>query len=185
MNHLLSINELRTSTYLSAADKLKPKHPKRASRLVKHASKFGTHKLLDDPSNYFTDSYPFKISHEFQVTNSDIDGEFFIISYGFSNDCLKIFMASEDNKKISIDLQFGSDRNEPLTKDSDFGEFIDLWISEYDDGGELEYDGFGNNSEDYFTFNNRKDANYFKKFIVEYFPDKGLEKIKINDLYQS
>lgn len=78
MKHLITLNELLKSTYLSAADKLYVDHEGRSKNLIAHASKSGTDLKQDR-------IYP----HKF-IFDGGLENEyFFITEYSYSEETLR------------------------------------------------------------------------------------------------
>lgn len=171
----LKLFELKTSTYLSAADKLKDQHPKRAREIKKWASQRSTIK---------TDRI---FPHKFKIDLDPVE-EFEIIECKTHHKYIEIYLASHLTN-IVIEFHY----QPPPPEDAD-----DFLIRVYEHTGlmtlweNIEIDNRDKDKllKQNYLFNNREDAFKLKKFLLEEYSNNSvmldlIKKININRFYES
>ena len=179
MKHLQKIDELFKSTYKSAADRLKRKHPVRAKNIMDWAAEKGESELK---KSHIERQWP----HKFEFNNdslADLKNEYFLGSFSIIG-CRRpsyrqgyegagVEMLSDWGQKIEITVSWNID------DDRDWFSmkiYFNYWNNKYQ------------NERD-FEFTNRRDAIQFKKYLIEMYDDgelniqKDPRDISINSLY--
>jgi hypothetical protein len=160
MKYLKHINELYKKTYSSAADKLKEKHPSRSAQLDKWAEEKGNPEMID--KDFY---HPFTFISNPTISDMKDDkmwrGKFYIKgsedkpsgwAQGYRG--FNVFMTSEYGMELNLQCAYSIyDQNYFAMK--------------------LSWDKYNRPN---FTFDNRKDALEFRKYLVEDLSkDLGLE----------
>jgi len=181
MKHLKKIDELFKSTYKSAADKLKRKHPMRSKIIMNWAEEKGDSELK---KFHIDRQWP----HKFEFDNEslvDIKDDYFLGSFSiieFSKPSLRqgyegvfVEMINDWGQRLMIRVSWSY-----LEYENWFNMKINF---DYSNG---KYQG-----ERDFEFNNRKDAIQFKKYLIEIYENdeihlnKSPRDISINSLYRT
>jgi len=182
MKYLRLFEELNIPTYLSAADKLRDGHPKRAEALRKWAELQSGIKV----DRIF--AHKFKIDldpvEEFEITDSKLN------MGSFNRRIIEVYLSSHIT---NIVIEF---RWEPLPENAN-----DFVIRVYEEEGIMSlWKNFDKdrrtdtlisiNGSRKFLFGNRRDAVQLKRFLIEEYSNnkeilEGIKNININDLYES
>ena len=189
MKHILSINELYKSTYISAANKISRSQDSRRSRLKRHADLKGINEPIDREFHYrFT----------FDKVKFPPDLYYMVNPKGFNQEELKKMGPFAPNPPYFFITDFKYDREQEfgghfdprgwsvvlkVNFKSNYGDVIETSCRL-----ELDKDGktchprlfvkYGDNDSRGFYFSNRKDANMFKKFLIkEVLPELESQKI--------
>ncbi len=174
----LRLFELHTSTYLSAADKLKDRHPKRAREIKKWANQISDMKIdRIFPHKFRIDLDPIE---EFEITDCKIHNH-------YREQYIEVYLSSHLTN-IVIEVHY-----QPLPEDAhDFERrtyeeigLMTLWKNIDVDNRDRDRLLTQN-----FVFDNRQDAFKLKKFLLEEYSNNSvmLELVKnlnINRFYES
>lgn len=173
MKHLKKISELYKSTYRSAADQLKSKHPKRSEKIMAWAEEKGKSELSkEDVERIYP--HPFVFSGNKDATGrweEKLMGKFYIINIKVNS--------SYRTGYFGIDVHLMND----------WGQRIIIYVT-WGEGGHttLKLGEPGSSSYDFhFLFDKRQDARHLIRFINEWYEDEepGIKKpeLRINKLY--
>jgi hypothetical protein len=183
MKHILSINELYKSTYISAADKISRGQDSRKYRLKRHADLKGINEPIDREFHYRFTFDKVKLPPELY---------YMVNPKGFDQEELKKMGPFAPNPPYFFITDFKYDRDQEfggwsvvlkVKFKSNYGDVLKTDCCLY-----LDKDGktchpklfvtYGDNGLRRFYFNNRKDANMFKKFLIkEVLPELESQKI--------
>jgi len=193
MRHIKLFEELRSETYISAADKLMRRGHLDRAKVLYDKSDQVINKSIDriDPNRY---------EIEFKVNDyNTIQGIFQIVDViKIKGNTYPIISAVDyevifqcGNKKVSIicgneegDDTYHHDWDEEgnitNTYETPKDEILTLWIRSITNI--TDEDDYERSTYQQFKFKNRKDARNFKKFLVEEFPGK-CDNLSINSMY--
>jgi hypothetical protein len=180
MKHLKRISELYKSTYRSAADQLKSKHPKRAEKIMSWAEEKGKSELSkEDVERIYPHPFVFsgnkdaKSRHAFGEGRWEekLMGKFYIIDieiggpYRAGYFGVKVYLMNDWGQRISLEVSWGE------------GDHVGLKLGE---PGFSSYDF-------HFLFDRRQDARHLVRFINEWYEDEKPRikkpELRINKLY--
>jgi len=178
----LQLFELNTSTYLSAADKLKDQHPKRAELIRKWAQ----HRSEIRADRIFIHKFKIDLDpvEEFEITDCRIGTGL------WNRRSIEICLSSHITNVI-LDIRW-----EPIPDNADdFMGRRDIWV-QTEVGVMSLWKCIDNNRGNdtiishNFLFNNRQDAIQLKKFLMEEYSNNNemlnvIKKLRINQLYES
>lgn len=173
MKHLKKISELYKSTYRSAADQLKSKHPKRSEKIMAWAEEKGKSELSkEDVERIYP--HPFVFSGNKDATGrweEKLMGKFYIIDIEVNNGYITGYFG------VNVHLM------------NDWGQRIIIYVTWGEgDHTTLKLGEPGSPSYDFhFLFDKRQDARHLVKFINEWYEDEEPRikkpELKINKLY--
>lgn len=183
------INELKKSTYISAAKKLRDmggvNKTKRAEELEKYAINNGEEYDIHNFSQH-----EFKIGKSVYLIGCDTNnGDFIKSRRDGSRLYLTVFLfdTSGDKKSITIEFTYYGENGWATKHENGYEKVsclydgrIEMWLNYYRDGKYID-------NESGFLFSNRKDAVEFKKFVLDNFSEYSEEmdafsKVTINQM---
>ena len=175
MDHIKTFNELLKSTYLSASNKLRSNHSKRASDLIDHALKHG--KDVTSHDRIYPHRFLYDRTHE---------GEYFFIT-GYSKEEVR-----EKNTRFLI---FKPNLISNWGNKKEFRLIFQVYrLQDYRiDDPYLELDYRSEKFENDDSMTARKNANHMIRFfkecweddISEEYPDFIIKQLSVNKLYKS
>ena len=191
MKHILSINELYKSTYISAANKMGGRHGSRKSDLIKHADLKGINEPIDRefhhrfifdkidfPSDFYYGVHPKGFSKEELKKMGPFAPNppyFFISNFKYETDGLYNSSSYSEKKwQLVLRIDFKSNYGDVINILCYFNlnKEVAIHVSKPNNPSE---------SSRRIYFSNRKDAVMFKKFLVnEVIPELETQKIIAN-----